>query len=309
MHRLHRLSAATTVVVSLYSGILNQARADAPQGDAPTRILFAGSSSTYFNDMPRQLAELLTREANMPTKAILAGRSGSGIHVYLQPGFDRYEYGVPKGKTFLDVVEEGKFDFVVLMAVARFITGEEGEEHSRALDTYIEKARQAGSEPVIYEMGWGRAEQEQRGRELILEAAVRNGVEFYVPCSTAWARVYEERPDIELQDPPDTAHPGGLGCYLNLCCFYRVLSGKSPTGLPATVLDWEPMTDAEKEQVATQRRNHPPTDPYVLALPGWMQTRSLGAVTRQIDPELAAYLQGVANEVCGGFSAKLKANH
>jgi hypothetical protein len=268
--------------------------------------LFAGSSSTYFNDMPQQLAQWLTSHADRPTRATLAGRSGSGIHVYLRPGFDDYEYGVPRGTTFVDLLANGKFDYVVLMAVARFIVGDEGDEHAHALDTYCRTAETAGTKPVIYEMGWGRSEQEQRGRDQIRQVAIRNQVKLYVPCSTAWARVYRERPDIELHDLPDTTHPGGLGAYLNLCCFYRVLADKSAVGLPARVVDWEPLTENQKTEINRRRREHPPTDPYVQALPGWMQTRSLGAVTRTIEPEIALYLQQTADTVCDEVAAELK---
>ncbi len=296
------------VLALLLSGFYVGHPKDAHAEDAvvPSRILFAGSSSTYFNDMPLQVAELLSAHAGMPAKAILAGRSGSGIHVYLRDGYDDYEYGVPRGSTFLDVVRDGDFDYVVLMAVAQFITGEEGEEHAAALDTYCRAARDAGSEPVIYEMGWRRNDREELGRKKILETAVRNGVEVYVPCSTAWARVYRERPDLRLQDLPDTAHPGALGCYLNLCCFVRAMSGESAVGLPATVRDWAPMDDAAKQRVGEERKRNPPTDPYVNALPGWMQTRSMGCESVAIDPEIAAYLQKVADQACDDAEAALK---
>lgn len=67
-----------------------------------------------------------------------------------------------------------------------------------------------------------------------LELAKQNRIRIYVPCSTAWARIRSERPDLELQHPGDKSHPGDLGHFTNLACFYAALTGQSPVGrLPA----------------------------------------------------------------------------
>jgi len=56
------------------------------------RLLFAGSSSTYWNDMPREVAKAVDRQfSRHPGTAVLpeiVGRSGSDIRVYLEPGFN-----------------------------------------------------------------------------------------------------------------------------------------------------------------------------------------------------------------------------
>jgi len=76
---------------------------------------------------------------------------------------------------------------------------------------------------VIFEMGWGRDEKAAVGREKTFAAAVRNRAAHFAPCSTAWQRVRRERSELDLQDPPDRTHPGTLGLYLNLCCFYAAI--------------------------------------------------------------------------------------
>ncbi|TLD68386.1 hypothetical protein FEM03_23065 [Phragmitibacter flavus] len=52
----------------------------------------------YWNDLPREVASLVDGEiAGHTGRAVIpeaVGRSGSDIRVYLQPGFNRYEYGV-----------------------------------------------------------------------------------------------------------------------------------------------------------------------------------------------------------------------
>ena len=52
-------------------------------------------------------------------------------------------------------------------------------------------------------MGWGKGDREAEGRQRIFELAVKNRVRLYAPCSTAWARVYRERPELALQHPQD----------------------------------------------------------------------------------------------------------
>ncbi len=69
-------------------------------------------------------------------------------------------------------------------------------------------------------MGWGPPEREGEGRRRILELAKSNRIKLFAPCSSAWARVRLERPDLQLQHHADASHPGDLGHFLNLACFY-----------------------------------------------------------------------------------------
>ena len=192
----------------------------------PIRILWAGSSSIYYHDQPKVCADWLGRFCDLPAVSELAGRSGTGIHVYLRPDF-KPEYGLVGGEAILEKIAREKYDFVVLQVPAEFINGPEGDEHDRSIDVYCEAIRSAGGTPVIYEMGWGRDEKAVEGRRKIFAAAVRNHVTHFAPCSTSWERVRRERPDLKLQNPPDKAHPGTLGCYLNLCCFCAAITGES----------------------------------------------------------------------------------
>lgn len=93
--------------------------------EKPIKLLFAGSSSTYFNDLPREVAKVLDGKfaGHIGAKVMpeIIGRSGSDIRVYLEPGFNRYEYGVKPGQTFLDRIRDGKPSFVVLQTICSFI--------------------------------------------------------------------------------------------------------------------------------------------------------------------------------------------
>jgi hypothetical protein len=197
------------------------------------------------------------------------------------------------GQTILQKIAAERYDYVVLQVPAEFINGPEGEQHDRSLDVYCHAIREAGGVPVIYEMGWGRDDQADAGRRKIFAAAVRNRVTHFVPCSTAWQRVRTERPELELQNPPDRAHPGTLGCYLNLCCFYAAISGREPTGLPLELSIWRHL-DAQQKAEAQKVVEQTEFDVYDTALPNWMKRLVVTAKVESLDQETAVYLQSVA---------------
>jgi hypothetical protein len=293
------------------------AAADPP----PVRLLFAGSSSTYWNDLPREVGKAVDgRVAGRPRAAVtpeIVGRSGSDIRVYAEPGFDRYEYGVRKGQSFLDKVRDEKPDLLVLQVVCRFITGADdpvgqGRGHADAVTTYCSAARAAGGEPVFYEMGWGKGEPEAEGRRRIFELAVKNKVTRFAPCATAWARVSAEKPDLALQHPKDLAHPGDAGHFLNLACFYAALTGETPVGkLPRTFPVWPhalgpPGTAEAKRAEADELARFQP-DEYQAKLPKWMHRNMAKRLTATLDEDTAAYLESVAWDEWQRVSRRLAA--
>lgn len=262
--------------------------------ERPVRILWAGSSSIYYHDQPKVCAEWLTQYCGVPAISELVGRSGTGVHVYLRPDF-KPEYGLETGQGILKKISAEKYDYVVLQVPAEFINGPEGDEHDRSLDIYCRAVRENGGTPVIFEMGWGRDEKAAEGRRKIFAAAMRNHVTHFAPCSTAWQRVRRERPDLELQNPPDKAHPGTLGCYLNLCCFCAAITGKQPRGLPHELTIWQHLSDEEKQAAATAVASAE-FDRYDAQLPKWMQRLVVTAKKETLSNEVAAYLQRVAWE-------------
>jgi hypothetical protein len=294
----------------------NTVRESEPAKATTKRILFAGSSSTYWNDMPNEIAKVISANGGMdgaPVIPEIVGRSGSDIRVYLDPNC-RYEYGVQRGQSFLDKVRDEKFDYIVLMAVCRFITGDgegnvDGQAHAAAIHQYCEAIRAAGGEPVIYEMGWGKDEREAEGRRRILELAKQNQVRFYVPCSTAWQRVRQERPELALQHPNDNAHPGDLGHFLNMACFYAVLKNESPVGkLPRHFSVWPHLSKAEKEikkqQLDDALASFQP-DPYQSKLPEWMRRNAAAGYRAEVSEKESTYLEQVAWDTWKSAKVKL----
>ncbi len=273
-------------------------------------LLFAGSSSSYWNDLPRAVAQQVSgRVITHPGAAVLpamVGRSGSDIRVYAEPGFARYEYGVKPGQTFLDKIRDERPALVVLQTVARFIMGEEdltktSRTHAEAVTAYCAAIRAAGGEPVFYEMGWKRGEVDDEGRRRILALAQQNRIRLFAPCATAWARVYRERPDLALQHPKDNSHPGDAGHFLNVACFYAALVQASPVGrLPRTYPVWphdnkKPESPEGQAAEAARLAAFRP-DAYQATLPRWMHRHLSLRLTATLDEATARYLETVAWE-------------
>ena len=270
--------------------------------EAQTTFLFAGSSSMYWNDLPREVAKVVDGKiAGRIGQQVIpeaVGRSGSDIRVYLEPGFQRYEYGVKPGQTFLDKIAAEKPDIVAMMVVCRFIMGDdapkEGQpEHATAVTTYCKAIRAAGGEPMFYEMGWGKDEKHVEGRKRILELAKQNQIKLFAPCSTAWARVYAEKSDLALQHPQDNSHPGDAGHFLNLACFYAALTGESPVGkLPRTFHVWpHGKYEADEAKLAAFK-----PDAYQAKMAKWMFKHMSMNATATLNEETARYLETVAWE-------------
>lgn len=270
--------------------------------DSPLTLLFAGSSSTYWNDMPREVAKIVDGKfiGHAGTKIVpeTVGRSANDIRVYSEPGFNKYEYGVKPGQSFLDKIRDEKPPFLVLQTVCRFIMGDDdptgtGNAHAEAVTKYCEAIRATGGEPIFYEMGWGKSEREAEGRQRILALAFKNKIRIYAPCSTAWARVYAEKPNLALQHPKDGAHPGDAGHFLNLACFYAALTGTSPVGkLPRTFPVWpHGKYDADKAKLAAFK-----PDAYQAKMAKWMFKHMSMNQTATLDETTANYLETVAWE-------------
>ncbi len=281
-------------------------------GAEPVKILFAGSSSMYWNDLPGEVAKLVDGKlATHPGVKVIpeaVGRSGSDIRVYLEPEFKRYEYGVKPGQTFLQKIAEEKPDIVVMMVVCRFIMGDDAPkdghpDHAQAVTKYCAAIRAAGGEPMFYEMGWGKTDGEAEGRQRIFDLAVKNKIRLFAPCSTAWARVYRERPELALQHPQDNSHPGDAGHFLNLACFYAALTQQSPVGkLPRTFPVWpHGKYDADEAKLAAFK-----PDAYQAKMAKWMFKHMSMNATATLDDATASYLETVAWETWREINLKLK---
>lgn len=317
---MKRIQTNPVAMVLAIGFLVGTSGADRAAEREPVRLLFAGSSSTYWNDLPREVSKHVSgKVAGFSGASVvpeIVGRSGSDIRVYSEPGFNRYEYGVKPGQTFLEKIAEEKPKLVVLMVVCRFIMGDDdpggtGSAHADAVSKYCEAIRAAGGEPVFYEMGWGRSPREAEGRQRIFSLAAQNRIRSFAPCSTAWARVYQERPALALQHPRDASHPGDAGHFLNLACFFAALTRQSPVGLlPRTYPVWPhalPKPETDEARAAEEARIVAfVPDAYQATLPKWMRRNMSLGLKATLDEETAKYLETVAWETWQQTDARLE---
>ena len=220
---------------------------------------------------------------------------------------DRHSEFEP-GETVLDKIRTGRFDFVVLQVPTDCLAGRGDNDRGAfvaGLGAYVSAVRKAGGKPILYEQGWGDDELFDTGDKLLFDLAVKHDVAV-APCRSAWQRIRAERADIELHNLPDTTHPGTLGAYVNLCCFYSAISGKSPVGLPVQQSTyWPHLTDEEKQEARERLAGMTITDPYMKQLAGWMRTRSVASKTVPLDDALATHFQRVAWETWREYNKRV----
>jgi hypothetical protein len=298
-----------TILASIILLIIScVAAGNKPAEEDTVKILWVGSSSTYVHDLPRQAAEWLEPYfAPRPVRSYMVGRSGTGFHEYLQPGFEA-QYGLKEGQNILEKIKTGDYDYVVLQMITYFIGAHLKEETEESTGIMCAAIRESGAEPVYYEMGWRRGPENEIGRKLITASARDNNVKYYGPCSSAWKEVRREIPNLELHNYPDGDHPGTLGTYLNLCSMYAAITGTKAENPPTSIDVWPRFGafNEEEKAKATRLMNDTILGPYHRAMPGWMQKISFMRTQETIDEKTAAYLNEVAYQQWKSHIKKIK---
>jgi hypothetical protein len=218
-----------------------------PEPKVPSRILFVGDSSIYYNkghayhlqklaalesppleieawDITRPLASL---KSNWEAPSVLAqGASASG------------------SVKASDEIRTGNYDAVVLHTAVAYYQPEVEKEYAGKFAAVI---KDAGADTVLY-MGWpldpsvfgGSFDPAIQG---VRDIAEELGVEV-APVAMAWEREIQERPDLDLYED-DAEHPTIHGTYLGVCVVYSVLFDRSPVGLPYEPTEGGGVTEEE----------------------------------------------------------------
>lgn len=287
-----RFSSAILFMVFLS---LTQACTPGKNGDDTIRILWLGSSSTYMHEMPLQMQEWLNKYGSGTYYCDLTGRSGTGFHDYLNPDFE-FQYGVEEDQGLLEKIASNSFDFVVLQMITYFINSEDSTEVSEATEIVCNAVRKAGGEPVFFEMGWANDTVNLIGRKMVREEARKNRIQYYAPCSEAWAQVRNERADIELFNLPDSDHPGTLGNYLNMTVLFKCLTGRLPEPMPLTIRSWPGFGSFDKDSARVKLQDYK-LDSFHSDHPEFIRLMSVMQTKSQISETTAEYFRKVAKEL------------
>lgn len=215
--------------------------------DEPLRIIFFGSSFTYYHDMPGTLQRLASA-TDPPFEVFekIVAPPGYSLNLHWRDEQQREHLAEP-------------WDVMILQeqAQAPLRQRERMREHAKLL---VDKARATtGDETrprvILFEV-WAPKRRPQMIE--ILSNAYRDvahtvGGEV-APVGRAWRRALEQRPSLQLHSA-DGAHPGPLGSYLTACVFYTMITGEDPRGLPSFDLQAPADDIAFVQQVAWEMVN------------------------------------------------------
>jgi hypothetical protein len=159
----------------------------------------------------------------------IAGRSGTQAWAYLEDDFN-YEYGVPDGKTVFDVIEDGKYDFVVVQVNVHKLERSQTEGEA-AIKKFAETTHRAGGIPILYSQGWHARNEVVEGQKLLYAMAKKHKARV-APCRRAWVELaLHEGIDINSMKDNHGAHPGFEGHLANMNAFWAAFTLKSPEGM------------------------------------------------------------------------------
>jgi len=255
-----------------------------------SEILFLGSSSTYFHEMPMQVASRLDRiSAYGNVTHHWVGESGTWTWKYLNEDY-RPKSGLPDAFTgnVLDYIRQNNFRWISLQVALG-----QWDEWKRTIPQYAQAAKASESQLLLYEQSWKPDTEKVLANSPLLQIAQEQALTI-VPCASAWDAVYKDYPKWDLQDSyfsekrgyavRDGTHPGLLGNYLNQACFLAAITGRHPDGLM-------PNNFYHHDRMA-----HPESKLYIPPGITLIEPSSNGLARFSLEPSLGKYLRKVAWE-------------
>lgn len=198
--------------------------ASAQAGKDTLRVLFAGNSYTYFENLPQVVSVLSEKTGTvlLTEKSTIGGAKLSE------------HWRGARGLKTRQMIEKGGYDIVVLQ---EWSLGTVNEEDSAVyyLGLFSDLVRKNGAKPYYY-MTWAREkspEQQAVISRVYRETALANNATV-VPVGESWAMARAERPNFRLYFP-DGSHPAELGTYLAACVFVATITGELPENIPGVI--------------------------------------------------------------------------
>ena len=134
-------------------------------------------------------------------------------------------------------IRTGSFHYVVLQDQSQAAYRLQNEMKTCGAK-FVREIRAGGAEPIFY-CTWARDPQSDtgkiRGTQAQITAAywalAQEHHALFAAVGPAWEKALAAQPGLRLH-ADDGSHPNGAGCYLSMCVFYALLTGKNPAGLP-----------------------------------------------------------------------------
>ena len=222
-------SSGTSAEAEPAQGNAVQTAASLTSESGEASVLFIGNSLTFYNDLPRMLADLakaggrsITVDMSYSGGGTLAGAAASLATSY-KLGMHTWQYVVLQEQSDLPAFEAERLEFTY-----------------PPLLVFKDRLAEIGTTPLLF-MTWGRKDglpKEGLPAYADMQAALEKGylemAEFFqwmvVPVGIAWRNSSIQRPQVELW-LADGIHPTPEGTYLTACAFYAAIFGLSPVGL------------------------------------------------------------------------------
>jgi len=228
---LRRAVPLALLVLVLPVIIVSPTRADDDHEEPSSlSVLFIGNSFTRFNGLPRMVRRLLDAdEVGPPAQVTGETRAGATLRRLWLTREIRWR------------VQAGNYTHVVLQghSLRPVRRPNEIRDYARRFDEVID---QKGAKTILYNT-WARMrhsddvpeeladpEAMQQRIDDVYGAMGRDLEADVAPVGQAFALAAEEAPRITLRRS-DGIHPTPAGTYLAACVFYRVLTGRSSSGL------------------------------------------------------------------------------
>lgn len=188
------------------------------------KLLFIGNSHTFANGLPYQVREMINASA---------GREECQVAMCASGGRD-LAWHAQESQTLL-AIGCNRWDCVVLQQKSHEFAGY--AELAAGYSALEPRVQACGAAPLLF-VTWKRKDAPDSDQETLDLAFARLALEKgarLVPVGAAWRAARQAAPEIELYSV-DGAHASPAGTYLSACVFFRVLTGKSPVGLPGRIV-------------------------------------------------------------------------
>jgi hypothetical protein len=228
-----RLGIAALAFASLLVPWLVHSRAT--EAKPEIRILFIGNSFTFYNDLPRMVAQLAEAGGQRPLYYESETPGGCTLEKHWQD------------RRAVSRIQSGHWDFVVLQdqSEAPLVRRDAMIEYGKRFAAEIGKQR---ATTILYETWAVQNKPEQQAAIGKAYAGLARELNARLaPVGDAWLAALRSDPKLILHDT-DRKHPNATGTYLAACVFYATIFGQSPAGLPGRIAG---LTDAEAQRLQT----------------------------------------------------------
>jgi hypothetical protein len=185
------------------------------------RMLFIGNSITYWHQIPSIVAALADSAGIGADTVESSARGGWSLATH-------WEFGEARG-----LIASGGWDVVVLQGYTGI--GESRDSLLKYAELFAHEASLVGARTALFMRNPGNTYREYTDAIAASYADVaRQTGAVLLPVALAWREVLRRDPTFDLYD--DDVHPNKAGSYLAGLVIFQHLTGRSPIGLPSTLL-------------------------------------------------------------------------